>query len=388
MKATSGLRGLALLPVAFVLPVSAHTADVTIGSFSLRRRWNVVWVLSFAMFIVFDVYAAAIPKLFKAAGAGDIATVNRLLEAGAGANERVSSGATALIVAAQNGHDRVVRALLAKGADINAATSGEASTSGRTALHFAAQEGRADVVVTLLFHGAAIDAKTGNGYTPLILAAESGETAIIRTLVEKGASIDLPNHAGVSPLIAAVMKGHEEAALVLTELGSAVDARANNGISALMIASYLGNERLVRGILQGGAAVNLSDGEGNTALDYATMKKRSSIRYRLLNLGATAKRTGHQYGEELMAGKVETLTENSITVVAPEGKRMFLIGPETRLCADGRETHDRTKIRPARTVTVFTYMNEKTARRIDNKGFTMRFNGSQWVRVMPKCRAP
>jgi len=353
----------------------------------MRRGRSLIQVLLGATLVALSASAAEVPELFKAAGAGDQDTVERLLAAGADPEGRVPSGATALIVAAQNGYDPIVVVLIAAGADGNAVTSGEAAQAGRTALHFAAQNGHQEVVATLLAQEVSVDARTGQGFTPLHLAAESGHAATARVLIGAGADIEARNQSGATPLISAIMDGQDETAIALLELGANVDVPTDNGISALMMASYLGNERVVEALLGRGADTNYTDGDKNTALDFATMEQHSIVRYRLLDAGATAKRTGLEFGEDLMAGKVSAQTDKSITVVAPEGTRTFLIGPTTKLCAGGRETSDLARITGAETVSVFTGMNERTARRIDDQGFTMKLKGQEWVTVMPDCAA-
>src|SRR5687767_881060 len=72
--------------------------------------------------------------------------------------------------AASRGDLNAVRALLAQGADVNAAKG-----DGMTALHWAADRGDAEMVVTLLHAGAGVRAITRNGnYTPLHLASRVG----------------------------------------------------------------------------------------------------------------------------------------------------------------------------------------------------------------------
>ncbi|MCP3978617.1 MAG: PQQ-binding-like beta-propeller repeat protein [bacterium] len=61
--------------------------------------------------------------LRDAARAGDRATVERLVEAGADVNAKTSYGATALSYAADKGHVEIVRFLLERGADVNATDS-------------------------------------------------------------------------------------------------------------------------------------------------------------------------------------------------------------------------------------------------------------------------
>ena len=55
--------------------------------------------------------------LLQAAYAGDLSQVRTLLEKGTDIDHQAQNGATALYLASQNGHEGVVHALLAKGAD-------------------------------------------------------------------------------------------------------------------------------------------------------------------------------------------------------------------------------------------------------------------------------
>ncbi len=63
---------------------------------------------------------------------------------GADVNKAMDDGATPLLIAAQDGHEAIVRALIELGADVNKATD-----NGVTPLFFAAQNGHTAIVQIL-----------------------------------------------------------------------------------------------------------------------------------------------------------------------------------------------------------------------------------------------
>lgn len=89
-------------------------------------------------------------------------------------------GATALMVVAAQGRIEVVRALLDRGARVNAEDRGGP-------LHAAARAGHADVVEVLIEQDAAINAVDEAGRTPMILAARFGQFSAYEAIVKAGA---------------------------------------------------------------------------------------------------------------------------------------------------------------------------------------------------------
>ena len=102
------------------------------------------------------------------------------MEKGVDVNAATRRGDTALHFAAGAGNLAMVKLLLAKGADVNAATldaipvrKGPIGLNHLTALMYAAPYGTPDLVRTLIDAGAQINAKDIRDMTPLMLAVAS-----------------------------------------------------------------------------------------------------------------------------------------------------------------------------------------------------------------------
>jgi ankyrin repeat protein len=191
-----------------------------------------------------------VTALSAACESGSGAIVSRLLDAGADPNTRKPTGATVLMLCARAGDLQAVEALLAKGADVNAAEP----LFGQTALHWAAAAKHARTVELLVTSGANIHRATGEGpplpndtrqlatptdyFTPLMFAVRSGDFATVKTLLRLGASPSDTAGDGTTTLVMALLNGHFELAAYLLDLGVDPNAYDQRG-SALHVIVWI-----------------------------------------------------------------------------------------------------------------------------------------------------
>ncbi len=162
---------------------------------------------------------------------------------------------TAVAEAAMRGDGAAVRALIAKGADVNGAQG-----DGMTALHWAAERGDGDLATALLAAGAKPAAVTRlGGYMPLHLAARGGHAAVVSALVAARAPVDAATTTGALPLHFAAGAGTTAALTALLDAGAAVDAReAQWGQTPLMFAAAAGRTEAARLLVARGADLRIA----------------------------------------------------------------------------------------------------------------------------------
>lgn len=108
------------------------------------------------------------------------------------------NGSTALLVAAREGSDAMVRTMLQFGADPN-----DGGDHGWSPLFVAAAYGHGNVIRTLISYGAPVNCKSHGQRTPLHEAVEAGHIDACETLVKEGADMHALDSMGVSPLVLA-----------------------------------------------------------------------------------------------------------------------------------------------------------------------------------------
>ncbi|OGH96804.1 MAG: hypothetical protein A2104_02905 [Candidatus Melainabacteria bacterium GWF2_32_7] len=154
-------------------------------------------------------------------------------------------------------HEKMIKLLLKKGADINARDD-----YGQSLLHKKAYN--REITELLIKNGADVNARDKDGKTPLHCA--NSET--VDLLIEKGADVQARDNNGVTPLHCAESKKTAE---TLVENGADVNAKSKAGLTPLFRAvmrnsMYVPTEELVEFLLEKGADPNVKDEDGNTPL--------------------------------------------------------------------------------------------------------------------------
>lgn len=198
-------------------------------------------------------------KLIKAAGKGNLKSVNSQLENGTDVNSRDKKGWTPLIWASFNNYSELMKILLEKGADINARNE-----EGCTALMYAAGNGWIETVKMLTEAGADINIKDKKERTALIFASDSGWLETATMLVEAGAQIDNKYRDEVMALINGPVLPLPEVQPPFPEFAEKHD---------ISVAVEVGNGKMELKISAGRCTVNW--GDGSVADEYNDIKKKT-----------------------------------------------------------------------------------------------------------------
>jgi ankyrin repeat protein len=212
---------------------------------------------------------------------GHEAVVKLLLGKGANVDAADKDGRTPLSYAAESGHEAVVKLLLEKGANVDAADK-----YGRTPLLIAARIGHEVVVRLLLEKGDNVNAVDKDGRTPLSYAAGNGHEAVVKLLLEKQANVNAADEYGGTPLLYAAGSGREVVVKLLLEKGANMDAADKYGRTPLLIAARIGHEVVVRLLLEKGADVDVADEDGGTPLLFSAENGHEAVVKLLLEKNA------------------------------------------------------------------------------------------------------
>ncbi|CAN8029255.1 unnamed protein product [Ixodes persulcatus] len=187
-----------------------------------------------------------------------------------------------LLIAARNGHIKVVRMLLNLAeAPVQLEQEGTVQfdgyvIEGATPLWCAAGAGYLDIVQLLVLRGADVNHPTRTLSTPLRAACFDGRLDIVRFLVEHGADVHLSNKYNNTCLMIAAYKGHLDVVRFLVDCGADPNVQAHCGATALQFAAEHGHLGIVRELLAADARV-LANGIGMTPLLAAAERTRADV---------------------------------------------------------------------------------------------------------------
>jgi ankyrin repeat protein len=225
--------------------------------------------------------------LRAAARTGRVDRALELLDAGADAHAPPPAGARdqrgLAALAAVLPDLRLLRALIARGVDVNAAHAGLTPLLAATRDSW---HGRPEAVMTLLANGGDPRAVDAEGNTPLHHAARSSDPGVAALLRDAGAELDVPNAEGVTPLGMACGVGNWRLARFLLERGARPEVAG--GAPALLAAAGTEEDDPagVQLLLKHKARVNAADAGGRTALHEAAAAGHAEIIAVLLAAGA------------------------------------------------------------------------------------------------------
>lgn len=223
--------------------------------------------------------------LLIAANFGHVKIVKALLKAGANPNSIDDQGNTPLNMAIYRRHTKVVKCLLKSNikADPN-----HIDKQGNTPLYIAAQTNQLEVIKLLLAKGANPDFPSQVGATPLMIATEVGHIEVVKVLLTKGANPNAACDDKMTSLYIAAQNGQTDILKFLLANGANPNARCDNGATPLFIAAEQGYIEIVEQLLARGAHADARLDDGSTPLFIAAQNGHSDIVKCLLAAGVNA----------------------------------------------------------------------------------------------------
>ena len=250
----------------------AGSTSSIVTSLQLESEYNRLYYPDASSFTIEPIDNAA-PTLLAAAGAaGQLASMQTLLDAGADLDLVSDSGYAAIHYAIESRQIESVEWLLSNGAQPDLATD-----DGDTPLHLAIAAGDQAMVTMLIDAGADVDVRRGDSSTPLLLSINGRNAEIARALLAAGADVEIASTTGETPLI--VSTKSLDAALLgtLIDFGADVHRVDPDGKSALHHAASNRNAALTTKLLDSGADVNRASLSGTTALMIAAENGNSGV---------------------------------------------------------------------------------------------------------------
>ncbi|TCV96191.1 hypothetical protein EC912_102541 [Luteibacter rhizovicinus] len=308
-------------------------------------------------------------ELLAAVRAGDIERAIALVEAGSDPDTAAEPGdrdqRPVLTLAALLPDPRLLRSLIARGADVNRAQGGVTpllaatrdswhgrpdsvltllanganaagtDAEGNTALHGAVLSAEPIVAAMLLDAGAPVSAVNAAGATPLVIACRAANWTIARFLLEHGAR---PAVADAEPALVAaagIADDDAEGVKLLLRHKAPVNATGAQGRTALLVAAGEGHEQIVRALCLANADPNIADRNGTTPLMEAARAGAHGIVQLLAEAQANA-RARDSHGRDAL-----TLACQSSRAQAATIRALLALGAQPKEAGgDGRSALD------------------------------------------------
>jgi ankyrin repeat protein len=226
-----------------------------------------------------------------------------------GCERRPRAQSDTLYDLARRGDVDQIKALLARGADVNAKDQW-----GATPLHAATIQGHEEVVKLLLTRGANINVQDNRRATPLHYALVTENELMIKLLIERHANLNVVDEEGQTPAATIMHEGYAGA----NQGPETAEARASHrrcaeiarillaaGANATIhLAAYAGDLEKVKSIVATGTDVNTRDKDGRTALHWAAVAGRKDVVVFLMDHGANPNAGEKRWGHTPLHGAV------------------------------------------------------------------------------------
>eukprot|EP00053_Salpingoeca_punica_P000065 m.27158 g.27158 ORF g.27158 m.27158 type:complete len:493 (-) comp10040_c0_seq2:267-1745(-) len=269
-------------------------------------------------------------RLFIAAEQGNEAAVDALIAANVDVDKADKRGWTPLHTAASHGHEKVVQMLIAAKCNID-----QLSREGRPPLFIAISRGHVKIVQMLIAAGANVGplrgrntpllAAGGNealvriimaanpnlinigdqyGTTPLHQAAESGMEKVLQILIAAKADIEQTDRSGATPLFDAAKGGQEKTMQILIAAKANVNVVTYSGCTPLYVAAAMGHLPVVKALVAAGAK-QLSM-EGKSPIDVAKENGHGEIAAFLTAAGGPDRKLAAMIANLKLTGQCES----------------------------------------------------------------------------------
>ena len=152
----------------------------------MKEMKRTIIILVILVTLCSSAWADSCYGLVRAAEAGNLAAVERMLEAGLDVNCEDPPGFTPLMLAASRSYTDIVKLLISAGVNTNMESTGFYS-EGYTALMSAAKNAHKEIVELLISAGADVNVQNNYSRTALMMAEDNGHTEIVEILINAGA---------------------------------------------------------------------------------------------------------------------------------------------------------------------------------------------------------